>query len=238
MRTGKIMTAAVLCIFLAVSPSAAALAQEDTAVDFTDGNERIGELLAMLTELQTQNDSLAQELEKTKKRAHKWKTRYRELKKQYDELVEETAEKPVPDAGEGTDPGEEAVREAEGLQMPQEAAQDNGAGAVQNSPADGEMNGASENMEKALQTAKEYLSVMSFSYKGLVEQLKYTGYTEEEAVYAADRCGVNWMDEAVKAAKGYMSIDAVTLRSLTELLLNAGFTQEEADYGAGKAYLG
>ena len=43
----------------------------------------------------------------------------------------------------------------------------------------------------ALSSAKQYLTYMSFSYQGLIEQLEYEGYTSEEAEYAVDNCGAD-----------------------------------------------
>ena len=43
--------------------------------------------------------------------------------------------------------------------------------------------------KNAVRAAENYLSVMSFSFKGLVEQLEYDGYTHEQAVYGAQANG-------------------------------------------------
>ena len=40
--------------------------------------------------------------------------------------------------------------------------------------------------QNALKAAKQYLSVMAFSYDGLVGQLEYDGYTAEEAKYRSE----------------------------------------------------
>ncbi len=50
----------------------------------------------------------------------------------------------------------------------------------------------------ALSSAKSYLSVMAFSYEGLIEQLEYEGYSNSEAKYAADNCGADWYEQAVR----------------------------------------
>lgn len=49
--------------------------------------------------------------------------------------------------------------------------------------------GASTGERNALQTAKDYLSVMAFSYTGLIEQLEYEGFTHEQAIYGAEMNG-------------------------------------------------
>ena len=53
----------------------------------------------------------------------------------------------------------------------------------------------------ALNKANSYLSVTSFSYSGLISQLKYSGFTNEEATYAADNCGANWSEQGLKKSQ-------------------------------------
>ena len=47
-------------------------------------------------------------------------------------------------------------------------------------------------MQNALKKAQSYLNVSAFSYDGLIDQLKYSGFTHEQAVFGADNCGANW----------------------------------------------
>lgn len=84
----------------------------------------------------------------------------------------------------------------------------------------------------ALSSAKSYLSFSAFSYKGLIEQLEYEGYTTEEATYGADNCGANWKEQAVKSAKDYLKVSAFSYNGLIEQLEYSGFSNEEATYGA------
>ena len=58
----------------------------------------------------------------------------------------------------------------------------------------------------ALGQAKMYLSMMGFSYSGLVKQLEFEGYSHKEAIYGADHCDADWNEEAVKKAKEYLEI--------------------------------
>ena len=48
--------------------------------------------------------------------------------------------------------------------------------------------------KNALKSAQRYLSFTAFSHDGLVSQLEYEQYSHEEAVYAADNCGVDWKE--------------------------------------------
>ena len=85
--------------------------------------------------------------------------------------------------------------------------------------------------KNALSSAKSYLDFTSFSYKGLIEQLEYEGYTTEEATYAADNCRADWKEQAAKTAKSYMEYSSFSRQGLIEQLLFEGYTQEEAEYG-------
>lgn len=86
--------------------------------------------------------------------------------------------------------------------------------------------------QNAIKTAQNYLSVMGFSYKGLVEQLEYEGYSSEASRLAADCCGADWMEQAVRVAENYLSVMAFSKSGLIDQLEYEGFTYEQAVYGA------
>lgn len=88
----------------------------------------------------------------------------------------------------------------------------------------------------ALKSAKNYLSVMPFSYSGLVEQLEYEGYSNSEATYAADNCGADWYEQAVKSAKQYLDVMAFSRSGLIDQLEYEGYTHDQSIYGVDKAY--
>lgn len=46
-------------------------------------------------------------------------------------------------------------------------------------------------MEQAKIKAADYLGIMSFSRSGLIEQLKYEGFTQEQAEYGAAENGLS-----------------------------------------------
>ena len=96
---------------------------------------------------------------------------------------------------------------------------------------DNESSEVSKGMENALAKAKLYLKSMSFSYTGLVDQLEYNGYSEEEAIYAVDNCGADWNEEAAKKAKSYIDSMAFSRKELIDQLKYNGFTDEQAEYG-------
>lgn len=86
--------------------------------------------------------------------------------------------------------------------------------------------------QNALRQANQYLNAMAFSYSGLVEQLEYEGYSNEDATYAVDHCGADWNEQAAKKAKEYLDTMAFSRSGLIEQLEYEGFTSAQAEYGA------
>lgn len=84
----------------------------------------------------------------------------------------------------------------------------------------------------ALAKAYSYLRVSSFSYKSLIEQLEFEGFTNSESTYAADNCDANWNEQAVKKAKSYMDYSSFSKKALIEQLEYEGFTKSQSEYGA------
>lgn len=94
----------------------------------------------------------------------------------------------------------------------------------------------SSGKRNALKSAKSYLSVLPFSYIGLIKQLEYEGYTHSEAIYAAENCGADWYEQAVMSAEQYLSVMAFSRSGLIEQLEYEGYTHDQAVYGVNKAY--
>jgi len=86
--------------------------------------------------------------------------------------------------------------------------------------------------KNALSQAKNYLSIMPFSYSGLVKQLEYEGYSTDEAAYAADNCGADWNEQAAKNAQNYLDTMSFSRQGLIDQLVYEGYTSEQAEYGA------
>ena len=99
-----------------------------------------------------------------------------------------------------------------------------------------ESTAVSPGMRNALQSAKDYLDAMSFSRKGLIEQLEYEGYSSSEAEYAVEHCGADWNEQACDMAKDYLKMMAFSSSSLIEQLEFEGFTHSQAVYGVDQAY--
>ena len=86
--------------------------------------------------------------------------------------------------------------------------------------------------EQAIKSAKNYLSFTTFSYAGLISQLKSEGFTSEQAAYGADKCAADWNEQAAKSAENYLSFTTFSKDELIQQLRFEGFTHEQALYGA------
>lgn len=84
----------------------------------------------------------------------------------------------------------------------------------------------------AVQKAAEYLSFAAFSRQGLIEQLKYEGFSEADATYGADAAGADWNAQAALKAQEYLDLTGFSRTGLIEQLQFEGFTSAEATYGA------
>lgn len=84
----------------------------------------------------------------------------------------------------------------------------------------------------AANKAKSYLRLSGFSRDGLIDQLEYDQFSNEDATYGADNSGADWNEQAVKKAKSYMSISSFSRDGLVNQLVYSKFTQEQAEHGA------
>ena len=90
--------------------------------------------------------------------------------------------------------------------------------------------------DNALRAAINYLSIMPFSYSGLVEQLEYEGYTHSQAIYGADNCGADWYVQAARHAEQYLSIMPFSRDGLYDQLEYEGYTAAQINYALSKVY--
>lgn len=86
-------------------------------------------------------------------------------------------------------------------------------------------------MQNALSKALDYLDYTAFSRSGLIEQLKYEGFSQKEAEYGVEHCGADWKEQAAKKAQDYLDYTSFSRAGLIDQLLYEGFSQEEAEYG-------
>jgi hypothetical protein len=91
--------------------------------------------------------------------------------------------------------------------------------------------------KQARLAAQEYLDSSAFSRSGLIEQLKFEGYSTQDAKYGVDATSTNWDKQAVRSAKEYLDVSAFSRKGLIDQLKFDGFTQEQATHGADEVGL-
>ena len=85
--------------------------------------------------------------------------------------------------------------------------------------------------KNARRSAESYVSFSSFSQSGLINQLLYEGYSQEEAEYAVTVLKVDWSEQASKSAESYLRFSAFSRSGLIDQLIYEGFSPAEAEYG-------
>lgn len=90
----------------------------------------------------------------------------------------------------------------------------------------------SVSLANAKRAAQNYLKVMGFSRKGLIDQLVFEGYSASIAAKAVDSLKVNWNTQAGKVAKNYIKLMAFSRKGLIDQLMFDGFTAKQAAAGA------
>jgi host cell surface-exposed lipoprotein len=91
--------------------------------------------------------------------------------------------------------------------------------------------------QQAVREAKDYLQSQAFSFKSLVAQLKYEGFSTSDATYGVSHSGANWFKEAFLDAKDYLGSQAFSRSGLIAQLRYEGFTYAQALYGVQRVGL-
>ncbi|MFU0790809.1 Ltp family lipoprotein [Virgibacillus proomii] len=86
--------------------------------------------------------------------------------------------------------------------------------------------------KNAVDMAENYLSYTAFSKSGLIEQLKYEGFDDDDANYAVNQISVDWQEQAVLMAQNYLDYSNFSRSGLIEQLVYEGFSNEDATYAA------
>lgn len=86
--------------------------------------------------------------------------------------------------------------------------------------------------ENAIDKAEDYLSFAAFSKSGLVQQLKFEGFSTADANFAVANIEVDWNEQAAKKAEDYMNMSSFSRSGLIAQLKFEGFTPAQAAYGA------
>jgi len=89
----------------------------------------------------------------------------------------------------------------------------------------------------ARESAAQYLDTAAFSRSGLIDQLKYEGFSVKDATYGVDAQKANWNNQAALSAQQYLDTSAFSRQGLIDQLMFEGFTQAQATYGVNQAGL-
>ena len=79
--------------------------------------------------------------------------------------------------------------------------------------------------------ARDYLDSSAFSRSGLIEQLKYEGFSTRAAIYGVDHVRVSWYRQALFSAREYLDGQHFSRSGLIDQLKYEGFTWSQAVYG-------
>lgn len=92
--------------------------------------------------------------------------------------------------------------------------------------------GMTAGQKNALRKAESYLEFMPFSWQGLIDQLVYEKFSQEDAMYAANNCGADWNEQALKKAASYLEFSGFSYTGLIGQLEFDKFSHELAVYAA------
>ena len=84
--------------------------------------------------------------------------------------------------------------------------------------------------KNAIKKANSYLDYGAFSKSGLVKQLEYEGFSNDDATYAVSQITVDWKEQAVEKGKSYLEYTSFSKDGLIKQLEYEGFTNDEATY--------
>ncbi|TEX51622.1 MAG: hypothetical protein B7C55_04615 [Actinomycetales bacterium mxb001] len=89
---------------------------------------------------------------------------------------------------------------------------------------------------EARESAESYLAFAAFSRSGLIDQLKFEGFSKADATAAVDSLNVDWNEQAAKSAESYLNTSSFSRSGLIEQLAYEGFSQSQAEYGVDAAF--
>ncbi|MFN4215696.1 Ltp family lipoprotein [Exiguobacterium sp.] len=148
-----------------------------------------------------------------------------------DEVVETTTDSTTQSVDAESEAAEEVAVEETPETVEEETVEEE---VVEKEPAEPTMSLAQEN---AVRKANDYLKFTAFSKNGLIDQLEFEGFSNEEATFAVDNIVVDWKEQAASKAQDYLDLSAFSRSGLIDQLEFEGFTTEEATYGVDKVGL-
>src|SRR5690625_980837 len=84
--------------------------------------------------------------------------------------------------------------------------------------------------QNAVSMAQDYLAYTAFSRSGLIDQLEFEGFDNDDATYAVDKLNVDWKEQAVRMAQNYLDYTSFSRSGLIDQLIFEGFSNEDATY--------
>lgn len=88
--------------------------------------------------------------------------------------------------------------------------------------------------QNARKKGESYLSFTAFSRSGLVDQLKYEGFSPADAEWGVAHLDVDYNTQAAREGKAYLDFTSFSRSGLIQQLEYEGFTPEQATYGAAQ----
>lgn len=85
--------------------------------------------------------------------------------------------------------------------------------------------------QNAVSKAQSYLNLTGFSRTGLIDQLKFEGFSVEDATFGADNAGADWNAECAEKAQSYIDMTSFSRDGLAEQLAFEGFLPAEIEHG-------
>ncbi|MCK0471306.1 Ltp family lipoprotein [Halalkalibacter sp. APA_J-10(15)] len=82
--------------------------------------------------------------------------------------------------------------------------------------------------QNAVSMAEDYLAYTAFSKSGLIGQLEYEGFDNDDATYAVNNINVDWQEQAIIMAQDYLDYTSFSRVGLIEQLEYEGFSNEQA----------
>lgn len=73
--------------------------------------------------------------------------------------------------------------------------------------------------QNAVRKAESYLNYTNFSRQGLIDQLIFEGFPNNDATYGVNNVSVDWNAQATEKAQSYLDYSAFSCQSLIDQLL-------------------
>ena len=148
-----------------------------------------------------------------------------------EELAEQQSREAAEEEARAKAEAERAAEEEAAAQAEKEAEAARAAEAEEAAAAAAAEAAMTVGQRNAIRQGRSYLEFMAFSRVGLIEQLEFEGYSNDDATFAVDTIDPDWNEQAERSAQEYLDYMAFSREGLIDQLLFEGFTYEQAVYG-------